>query len=117
MSYYNTTSETGEQLSLYKNKAGKQYDRVIDYFITHRGLNFTPSQVHTAIGGSSPLTSTRRALSDLTADGRLFKTSDQVRGPYGRAEHQWQLLERKLAGRLPASINRQQSTSSGHNSR
>ena len=93
VSFYNTTNETGAQLDWCLSKANNQSGKVFDYFVTHRGLNFSPSQVHRALGGRWPITSTRRTMTDLAADGLLVKTSDKVMGPYGRAEYQWSLFQ------------------------
>jgi len=42
-------------------------------------------------GKNVPLTSIRRAMSDLTKDSQLVKTSDKIIGLFGLPEHQWQL--------------------------
>jgi predicted ArsR family transcriptional regulator len=51
----------------------------------------SPSQVHADILRTSPLTSVRRSISNLTADGKLVKTERKVQGPYGRPEYVWRL--------------------------
>ena len=41
-----------------------------------------------------PLTSVRRAVTNLTNRGDLVKTDKQVKGPYGRPEYQWRLAHK-----------------------
>lgn len=90
MSYYNTTNQAGDQLKEYQGKAGKQAQTILDYYARLKGNPASPSQCHEVLFDSStPLTSIRRCISDLTEEGLLEKTETQVKGLYGRPEHLW----------------------------
>ena len=41
------------------------------------------------INEQTPLTSIRRAMTDLTAEGMLVKTDYRVEGSYGKKVHTW----------------------------
>ena len=69
MAYYNTNRETGSTLSLSWGKANKQ---------EHYGKRY-------------PLTSIRRAISNLTDNGKLMKLERMVMGNYGKKVHTWRL--------------------------
>jgi len=88
MSYYNTTHESEPQLSLFRQAAIRQEDVILRHFRQHAGILYTPSQINGLLP-QAPLTSIRRALSNLTADGFLVKTAIKREGPYGRNEHTW----------------------------
>lgn len=97
-SYHNTTNVQGQLLNRYQDKALSQDERLLEYFEqAHRNggdyILLTPSVALILVfSGSVPITSVRRALSNLTRDGKL-RTSGQAKGPYGRAEHYWRLVE------------------------
>jgi hypothetical protein len=77
-----------EQVSLKKN-AKDQEGRILAYFELH--IKGSPSQVFAAVAKpGEPITSIRRAISNLTKDGRLIKT-DELRKGQGASEHVWRL--------------------------
>lgn len=89
--YHNTTETSGKQYQIFESKAATQDARVEAYFRQYSALTFTPSEVQRAVLFDAPLTSARRAISNLTAAGILVKTDTQRAGPYGRPEHAWKL--------------------------
>ncbi len=92
MTYYNTTHEEGQQLSLYEGLARTQDERIYEYFHNNWHAEMSPSQVQNCLAMTDvPLTSIRRAITSLTNEGKLVKTDRKVRGPYGRPEHCWRL--------------------------
>lgn len=92
MSYYNTTHESGENLTEYWEKANAQQRLVLDFFSERKGMLFTPSQVYKALHiPETPLTSIRRAITDLTNEGLLHKTDSKRMGDYGRPECCWKM--------------------------
>ena len=93
--YYNTTSEAGDTLKYSQVKAETQTEKVLAFFFKYREDMFTPSSVHGYIGGNSPLTSTRRAISDLTKDNKLEKTIYKGSGSYGKPEYCWRLKKQE----------------------
>ena len=94
--YHNTTDERGAPLRRYKRKAGTQKDRIAKLFAVRFASALAPSVVHVILFSDKvPLTSVRRAMSDLAQSGYLTRTGMLVDGPFGRREHLWRLTERK----------------------
>ena len=94
MSYYNTTSEKGQKLKRSHKKARSQEQLIYSFFLTH-GKPLSPSMVIDKLNLTCPITSVRRALSNLTSDNKLFKTDIYVNGVYGKKEHLWRLKTEK----------------------
>ena len=94
-SYFNTTNVSGAELDEYESKAATQDMKILAYFVVAPFAQHTPSSVlRWVFNGSVPITSVRRALTNLTDAGELVKTNLQTKGPYGRPEHYWRLVER-----------------------
>ena len=91
MSFYNTTHETKAQLEEYREVAVKQEDCIADVFRLQPGSSLSPSEVWVTLGRKHPLTSVRRAITDLTAEGVLVRTERKKTGIYGRPEYCWRL--------------------------
>ena len=92
MTYHNTTHSTGEELRDYRRKTLAQDQFILEFFRKHPNNEFTPSEVlHRLFTENVPLTSVRRAMTNLTNDGKLVKTPHQRKGPFGRPEHCWRL--------------------------
>jgi hypothetical protein len=94
--FYNTNKEKGEELKASKVKALSQEERILDLFHEDRRyFSHSPSEVRGFLKrrymGVGPLTSIRRAMTNLTIKGKLVKTDKMVRGPYGKNEHLWKL--------------------------
>jgi hypothetical protein len=90
-SYYNTTHSIHPELTRYEEKAKSQEERILEYFKTYE-VSATPSNLlRVLFHDQVPLTSIRRAFTNLTNAGDLVKTDRQVRGPYDRPEYQWRL--------------------------
>ncbi len=94
MNYYNTTKQTGDSLRRVQQKTMIQSDRVLMFFEDNALLSMSPSQVHSMVFADKenvPLTSVRRAISDLTNAGKLTKLNRYTSGLYGTKEHLWRL--------------------------
>lgn len=89
MTYYNTTNETGSDLARYRAKAGSQEEQILDWFEKHPTSSAAPSYFTRKI--AAPITSIRRAMTDLTKSGALQMTNVKIVGPWGRSEHTWRL--------------------------
>jgi len=100
MSYFNTTNESGTTLKNNVAKAKSQEEEILNLFIFNKmhfinkiyknyKLGLSPSQ----IGLNYPITSIRRALTNLTKQGKLIKTNEKRIGMYGRSEYVWKLNE------------------------
>ncbi len=92
MSYYNTTQETGSALAEFHAKAKTQEQKVLLCFRT-KNKPLSPFMVADLLDFIYPITSIRRALTNLTKEGTLEKTDKKVKGQYGHREHLWRLAE------------------------
>lgn len=96
--FHNTTNEGGSQLQRYQNQALSQERRLLIYFkddYKYHGsyMLVTPTAaLKHVFSNKVPITSVRRALSNLTRDGKLIMTGKAM-GPYGRPEHYWRLVD------------------------
>jgi hypothetical protein len=68
-----------------------QESKILNFFTFNRDAVLTPPQVKDAVGLTCPLTSVRRALTVLTASGKLTKTTEKGDGLFGTANHKWSL--------------------------
>ena len=90
MSFYNTTHETGSTLKESHHKAISQESRILNYFLMF-GRPLSPSMILQQMSLNCPITSVRRALTNLTLDNKLIKTDEYAIGDYGKREHLWRL--------------------------
>ena len=90
MAFYQTIDQTGSALKESNKKASKQEDLIYSLFVKCN-QPLSPSMVLSQSGLNCPITSIRRAITDLTNSGRIVKTDRQVRGMYNKPEHLWEL--------------------------
>ena len=92
-SYFNTTKSAGAERRHYEAKAVNQEDEILDFFHNATEARYTPSEVLAQVFTRKPvpLTSVRRAMTNLTEQGKLVKCDKQRPGPFGRPEHLWEL--------------------------
>jgi hypothetical protein len=90
MSFYNTTHEKGDDLKRSHARTRTQEEVIYSYFLTY-GKPLSPSMILEKLNLKCPITSVRRALTNLTSDNKLFKTDIYVKGMYGKREHLWRL--------------------------
>lgn len=92
MTYYNTNKETGETLKNSRVKAESQKDAILDVFkrLGNYPIPYScgPSWIARQFP-EWPITSIRRAITDLTKEGYLIKTESMGVGRYNKNEHQW----------------------------
>lgn len=80
-----------EQAAL-KHNANDQERRVLNYLREHHHAG--ASQIWQAVRvGNEPLTSYRRALTNLQSAGLVEKMAQTVTGVYGKQEHTWKFVE------------------------
>ena len=90
--YHNTTESIQPDLGKYREKAKSQDVRILAALLENPGVPITPSTILSWVfNGSVPITSVRRAITNLTNSGDLVKTNFQTKGPYGRPEFIWEL--------------------------
>ena len=101
---YNTINLTGQALKSAWARTTDQKSIVLGYFHLHPEASLGPSTlleklvICGRIDDNTPITSIRRAMTDLTTEGYLTKTDVKQRGLYGDSEHLWVLKEKQ--GRL-----------------
>ena len=94
MAFYETINQTDSALKESRKKTRKQEDLIYSLFVKCN-QPLSPSMVLSQSGMNCPITSIRRAITDLTNSGRIVKTDRQVKGMYGKAEHLWELPDMK----------------------
>ena len=94
MAFYQTIDQVGSALKESNKKVKRQEDLIYSLFVKCN-QPLSPSMVLSQSGMNCPITSIRRAITDLTNSGRIVKTDRQVKGMYGKAEHLWQLPDMK----------------------
>ena len=94
MTFYQTIDQVGSALKESNKKVKRQEDLIYSLFVKCN-QPLSPSMVLSQSGLNCPITSIRRAITDLTNSGRIVKTDRQVKGMYGKAEHLWELPDTK----------------------
>lgn len=118
--YHNTTDSDGPELHRFRICTMAQDKAILEYFTLFCAdarrvgyghadcllcvaylklfdVGMTPSVLHHVmqrdgcLKASVPLTSVRRALSNLTKSGKMIKTTKQTTGPLGRPEYVYTL--------------------------
>tara|TARA_R110000803_G_scaffold192272_1_gene255075 strand:- start:1408 stop:1683 length:276 start_codon:yes stop_codon:yes gene_type:complete len=90
MSYYNTTNLTGSELSKAISVAKSQAEKIKTLFrLTQKEL--TPFDVLAFFSEQTPVTSIRRAMTNLTNDGYLVQTENTKVEKYGKINYKWKL--------------------------
>lgn len=91
--FHNTINLTGVDLKEANKKANRQEDRVLELFRS-TGIAMTPEEVearYNALFPPAPLTSFRRAITNLTNAGYLTKCDNMAIGKYGKPVHYWKI--------------------------
>lgn len=89
--YYNTTRLTGQALINEILNSNGQESKVLTFFINNPNTSYAPHVVKTHVLPLSPITSVRRALTNLTNANILIKTNTKVTGTYGKPVYTWRL--------------------------
>lgn len=89
--YFNTNKETGEDLQTSRSRAESQENTIYRFFSDNPREELTAFEVKSQLRMRSPITSIRRAITELTNKGRLEKTNTMKRGDYGKRCHCWKL--------------------------
>lgn len=88
--YYNTTLLMGEDLLKEIANAKGQNEKILLFFKNHPINYYTPAQIcEKVFSNSIPVTSVRRAITNLTDEGILIKTDKQKPGNYGKLNYCW----------------------------
>lgn len=89
--FYNTTNEKGQILSKRVRNAETQEDMILAWFRDNPTLSFSPFSIQEMLYPDTPITSVRRALTNLTSQGKLIKTDEKEIGRYGMPNYKWKL--------------------------
>lgn len=92
--FHNTTCLEGSALRRREIRAGSQNERILEWFRMNPNKLYTPFDIHNIYysnGCSAPITSIRRAMTDLTKLGYLVKTEEKRPGEYGELNYCWKL--------------------------
>lgn len=88
-SYHNTNHLAGAELVEANASCKGQETAILKYFRDRPGMYLTPEDASAALSARAPLTSVRRAISNLTEKGLLRKTTAMRKGKYGKQIHHW----------------------------
>ena len=88
--HHNTTNLEPAELEKAEKAAINQEDIILNLFRDDPAEK-TPCHVWEILGYVWPLTSVRRAMSNLTDNGLLYKTTTQRIGIYGKPAYCWKL--------------------------
>ena len=96
--YYNTLNESKPVAKVSSDKAKKQKDDIFAIF-RHTRRPMTPAEIWDGYGyknKNTPLTSIRRAITNLESEGLLEKTDIQKPGIYGKMNYCWIYKEKVI---------------------
>ena len=91
--FYKTINLPADELRSARESNNVQNTRVLSIFEKHPD-GLTPFEVGAIYNGQHPeipLTSVRRAVTDLEKSGRLEKTGAMRKGGYGKPNHVWKI--------------------------
>ena len=88
--YHNTNNEQGETLIKSEIQTNRQETVILELF---KDKILSPHEVLSLSGLNCPITSIRRAITNLTNQGLLIKTTIMREGEYGKMVHTWRLNE------------------------
>ena len=91
MSFYNTIALPKDLLIIELKKVKKQELKVLAVFKVSMMNELTPSEVYKALDEVYPITSIRRAITNMTNIGILKKTTIQRAGLYGKNNYAWKI--------------------------
>lgn len=98
MTYFNTNKESGQTLEESIKKSKSQEERILIYLKKEERYDFTPDYLweNYFMKEGIPLTSIRRAVSNLCNKGITVKTKFMTDGGYGKQIHIYHLLDRQI---------------------
>lgn len=90
--FYNTIEASGQSLIDFEASNQTSSEKVLAFFERHKGQSFTPFEVAKELS-QYPITSIRRAITDLTNQNKLIKNDkeQQRTGQYGKPNYTWTL--------------------------
>lgn len=92
--FYNTIAEPPQDLQTSRRAVDKQENIILSWFKGHPHSRCTPFEIHDQVLPAAPITSVRRALTNLTDSGLLEKLDSQKVERWGKRNYEWRLAER-----------------------
>lgn len=94
MTFHNTNKLAGKELDSAKDAAQSQEEKIFEFFLANPQGRYAPHEIWDRVFDQKPpLTSIRRAITNLADNGSLVKTSTMIRGLYGQPTYTWQLSQ------------------------
>lgn len=97
--FYNTVGARGKDLFSYNVKAVAQEELILEIFKAKQYMGGTPVMTPFEVleklkvmGYDYPITSVRRAITNLTKGNKLSKTNEQKKEEYGKHNFYWKLI-------------------------
>lgn len=92
--FHNTIAAQGAQLDVFEEKNAKQDEIILKIFQNApNGLSpWRALSIAQSYGYRFPITSCRRAITNLAKAGKLVKTGRQIKGVYGVVEYVWRIV-------------------------
>lgn len=89
--FYNTINLSGTELKTADSKAKGLQEQIRDFLHENHNQEFTPVEIHDIMRFKCPITSTRRALTNLSneVDSCITKTEIMRQGAYNMPNHTW----------------------------
>lgn len=82
-SYHNTNEESGNTLDKSEELCKSQEELILRFIHDRKERDHTAHEIH-SIFNKWPVTSIRRAMTNLMNKGELIKTANQRKGQYGK---------------------------------
>lgn len=90
-SFHNTIREEGTELARSERQASSQEERVLTFFQDRPWGGWSPFQIQRLVLPECPITSVRRAMTNLSNQGKLEKSNIMMLERYGKKNHYWHL--------------------------
>lgn len=93
-SFFNTISLRGKKLVEAQINAKIQEEKIYLIFLQNKRKGMTPfdvSEIYNKLYSNAPITSIRRAMTQLTKDNHLVMTEKKRNGIYNTPNHLWEL--------------------------
>lgn len=95
--YFNTTSQSGDDLKKKVYKAKTQSDKILFVFANNPNIWFSPWEIYYQFNERIPITSVRARITVLEQGKYLIKSETAVKcGPYKTPSYSWKLNPNQL---------------------
>jgi len=97
-SFHNSVDATGQNLIQFENRAKRQDEYILEFYKANPERDFTADEVFESLfkGKNVPITSIRRAITNLTDKKDLYKSGKKRKGAYGMLCHAWKFNANKV---------------------